>query len=95
MFAVGSLAVFAVVTFLLILWFQNVLEQKIRTSAEQALGTAISGIEMYMENTVKLSESIAASDNLLKQLGRYPDFRSPDAVWPLLEVMGDLKSFSV
>ncbi|MFC7750248.1 sensor histidine kinase [Paenibacillus thermoaerophilus] len=95
MFVVGSLVLFAAVTFSLIVWFQNVLEDKIRQSAQQAVGTVTGNVDMFMRNAIKLSESIAADDGLLRLLRDNRDFRSPNALWPLIELLNALKSFSV
>ena len=95
MFVVGSLVLYAAVTFSLIVWFQNVLENKIRQSAIQAVGTVTGNVDMFMRNVVQLSESIAADDGLLRLLRDNRDFRSPDALWPLVQLLNTLKSFSV
>ncbi|MCU6709145.1 sensor histidine kinase [Paenibacillus sp. J5C_2022] len=91
---IGHLLLFSVLLFTLFMWFQSVLENKISALAMQTMDMIINHVDLYMENHIRLSDTIAIDSNLIKLLREHSDFSSPGSVWSMVQLLEKLKSFS-
>ncbi|GGG00416.1 sensor histidine kinase [Paenibacillus abyssi] len=92
---VGHLLLFSVLVYALFFWFQSLLEEKISALALQTMETVIGNVEVYINNNIRLSNTIASDSTLVKLVRENPDFASSESMWSLVQVLEKLKNFSV
>ncbi|ALS26568.1 histidine kinase [Paenibacillus sp. 32O-W] len=90
----GHLLLFFILVSALFFWFQSALEDKVSVLAQQTMETLIGNMDVYLGNTVRLSNSIASDSSLSKLLRETPDFAAPSTVWPLIQLSDKLKGYS-
>ena len=91
----GHLLLVSVLVYALLFWFQSVLEEKISALALQTMETVVGNVEVYIDNTVRLSNTVASDAGLNKQIRDNPDFANPRSMWSLVQILEKLKSYSI
>lgn len=91
----AHLLLFSVLFFVLFLWFESVLEEKTSELAQQTTATISGNMQVYLNNNIRLANSMASDSSVLRLLRQNPDFSTVSSMWGMVELLNELKSFSV